>query len=467
MSFVSVEFALLFGTLLLMLSVIRSHLGRKILLLCVSCTFYAYWDWRFLGLLATVTVVDYYVAHALERSASEFYRRMLLVLSVVMNLGFLFVFKYFNFFLENLNSSLFPWGGHVEPWQIILPIGISFYTFETLSYVIDVYRRVTPPARSILDYAVFITFFPRLVAGPIMRGQQFLPQLDKPITLRLDNVVMGAQIFLRGLLKKMVVADNLAVFVDQVYSAPAVFSPATVWLAVFAYSAQILCDFSGYTDMAVGLGRMLGITLPHNFNLPYTAQSITEFWQRWHISLSTWLRDYLYIPLGGNRNGPVRTYINLLLTMLLGGLWHGASWNFVVWGGLHGLYLGIERFVRGNAKVVPDNWRTTRAWLNAGWVFVLVSVTWVFFRSPSVEVTVTIWRKLLFVEADGISWFFTPALIVAPAMIIGGFVARRWHWAFPVLSPRNPVVPAALVLSALLVFLLAALDVSPFIYFQF
>ena len=333
--------------------------------------------------------------------------------------------------------------------------------------MIDVYRRVTPPARSILDYAIFITFFPRLVAGPIMRGQQFLPQLEHGIMLESDNFALGAQIFLRGLLKKMVVADNVAVLVDQVYAAPGVFSPATVWLAVFAYSVQILCDFSGYTDMAVGLGRIIGIRLPPNFNLPYTAQSITEFWQRWHISLSTWLRDYLYIPLGGNRKGPARTHVNLLLTMLLGGLWHGASWSFVVWGGLHGFYLVSERVFRREAGAAPANWTRVRAWLKAAWIFVLVSLTWVFFRSPSMEIAVAVWRKLLLVDPHGITWLFVPALLAVPVMVGGGFLARRWEWQFPLVATWSPLLPAVLVLGALLIFLFAALDSSPFIYFQF
>ena len=228
MSFVSIPFAVLFASLLVLLSIVRATLGRKLLLLGMSCVFYAYWDWRFLGLLGTVTVVDFYVAHALEVSTSTLRRRLLLAFSIVTNLGFLFFFKYFNFFLENVNAVLSPFGRHLLPWHIILPIGISFYTFETLSYVIDVYRRVTPPARSILDYAIFMTFFPRLVSGPIMRGQQFLPQLEHGLTLTADNFTWGVQIFMRGLFKKMVVADNIAVLVDQVYAAPGVFSSGTV-----------------------------------------------------------------------------------------------------------------------------------------------------------------------------------------------------------------------------------------------
>jgi alginate O-acetyltransferase complex protein AlgI len=468
MSFVSVEFAVLLSVLLLSLWLVKPHLWRKILLLVVSCVFYAYWDWRFLGLLGLVTVVDYYIASALYRSNVEQHRRVLLACSIVMNLGLLFVFKYFNFFIANLNTVGAVLGLHIATWSIILPIGISFYIFETLSYVIDVYRRATPPARSILDYAIFITFFPRLVAGPIMRGQQFLPQLEHGLRLTPENLVAGSQIFIRGLLKKLVVADHLALFVDTVYAAPHVFAPSTVWLAIGAYSAQILCDFSGYTDMAVGLGRMLGIALPKNFDLPYTAQSLTEFWQRWHISLSTWLRDYLYVPLGGNRRGPARTLFNLLLTMLLGGLWHGASWNFVVWGGLHGTYLAIERLLRGGGtRAAAAPWTEARAWLRAAGVFMIVSLTWVFFRSPSVETTFAIWRKLLFLDNGGIAWPFTAAVLAVPAMVLGGFLVRRCGISFPVVSRNSPLLPAALALGVLLVYLFAALNVSPFIYFQF
>jgi alginate O-acetyltransferase complex protein AlgI len=466
-SFVSVEFAILLAALFFLLWLSAAPLWRKGCLLLVSCAFYAYWDWRFLGLLATVTVVDYSIAHALEISTAQPRRQLLLALSVVMNLSFLLFFKYFNFLIDNVNFLIAPLRHHLPLWDIVLPIGISFYTFETLSYVIDVYRRATPPARSLLDYGIFITFFPRLVAGPIMRGQQFLPQLRSGITVTPENLAIGAQIFVRGLLKKLVVADNMAVLVDRVYGAPAVFSSATVWLAVLAYSAQILCDFSGYTDMAVGLGRMLGFVLPPNFNLPYTAESVTEFWQRWHISLSTWLRDYLYIPLGGNRKGAARTLANLLVTMLLGGLWHGASWNFVMWGALHGIYLVIERIASGATRIGVARQPWSPAWLKTGWIFLLVSVTWVFFRSPSLETTVAIWRKLMFLEPDGVDWLFVPAALAVPTMVVGGYVARHWKQAFPVLPVSSPLFPAALTLGALVVYLFAALSLSPFIYFQF
>lgn len=289
MSFISVEFAILITVVLALLAFIRLPLARKMILLCASCIFYAWWDWRFLGLLVFVTFVNYYAAHFLVKTALDKNRKLLLWVSILVNLSLLGFFKYFNFFTGTLNIFTEALGWRIGTLNIILPIGISFYTFETLSYVIDVYHGVVQPAKSLLDYAIFISFFPRLVAGPIMRASQFLPQLEKGIDISLDNFVEGGQYFLRGMVKKMVIADNVAVMADQIYLFPNAFSSFTVWLGIAAYSIQILYDFWGYSDMALGIGKMLGIELPINFNLPYTSQSITEFWNRWHITLSSWL----------------------------------------------------------------------------------------------------------------------------------------------------------------------------------
>lgn len=467
MNFVSLDFALLFAIILLLLWLVKNPTARKVILLAASCTFYAYWDWRFLGLLGFVTVMDYYISIKLVTAKNPRVKKSLLVLSLVVNLCFLGFFKYFNFFITSLDTLLVPLGMGLNTLNIILPIGISFYIFETLTYVIDVYRGVTQPAHSMLDYAVFITFFPRLVAGPIMRATQFLPQLERGIVLNMDNINTGSQLFLRGLLKKIVIADNVAVMVDRIYSAPSVFASPTVWLAIGAYSVQILCDFSGYSDMALGLGKILGFNLPQNFNLPYTAQSVTEFWNRWHISLSTWLRDYLYISLGGNRKGKVRTYLNLMITMLLGGLWHGASWNFVLWGGLHGIYLALERAVLGS-KPQPAPWTHLSAWLRAAAVFLLVSVTWVPFRSPSWSTTMLILKKLLFMGGGyQIEWYLTAALICVPLIFFGGLLLRRFKLEWPILPLGAGYTPALMLFEALLVFFLAPVNTSPFIYFQF
>lgn len=467
MSFVSIEFAVLLATVLTLLFIFKGPSPRKYILLTASCVFYAWWDWRFLGLLAFVTVLDYYISQLLVHTDDQQRRKHLLWISIVANLGFLGFFKYFNFFIDSLNAAVQPFGWHLGTLSIVLPIGISFYTFETLSYVIDVYHGVAKPAHSLVDYAIFISFFPRLVAGPIMRATQFLPQLERGLVLNLANLVEGAQWFLRGLLKKLVIADNVAIMVDQIYNAPSLFHPASVWLAVAGYSVQILFDFSGYTDMARGIGKMVGIELPPNFNLPYTAQSLTEFWNRWHISLSTWLRDYLYISLGGNRKGRLRTYVNLMLTMLLGGLWHGASWNFVVWGGLHGLGLALERLFYGK-KPPQYGWESPLAWLRSLLTAFVVTLLWVPFRSPNWETTTIIFQKLAFMPMQyNIHWYYQWAIIAVPLIFLGGMLTRRFDWRWPILSLEKAYTPAVMLFEALLVFYLAPVNSSPFIYFQF
>jgi alginate O-acetyltransferase complex protein AlgI len=467
MSFISIEFAILFAVIITLLAFIKVPLAQKLILLSASCFFYAWWDWRFLGLLVIVTVLDFYVTRFLITTTSIKKRKAFLWLSILLNLGFLGFFKYFNFFIETLNLFAQKWGCRVETLSIILPIGISFYIFETLSYVIDVYRGEAQPAKSLLDYAIFITFFPRLVAGPIMRASQFLPQLEKGIQLNLNNFVEGTQVFLRGMLKKLVIADNVAFMVDQIYASPSIFSSHTVWLGVAAYSVQILYDFWGYTDMAIGISKILGIELPLNFNLPYIAQTITEFWTRWHISLSTWLRDYLYIPLGGNRKGKLRTYINLMITMLLGGLWHGASWNFVLWGGLHGGYLAIERLVLGS-KPKQLLWSSPMAWLRSFFVIVLVTISWVPFRSPNWQTTVLIFKKLLFIDMPyNIEWYYFWAMIAVPMVVGGGWLAKRFDWKWPIISIEKSYMPAFMLFEILIIFFFAPINTSPFIYFQF
>lgn len=466
MTFVSLEFFVLLASVLILVTIFRNITGQKIILLLASCAFYAYWDWRFLGLLGLVTIMDYSISVMLVKTKSPQLRRSFLIASLVINLVILGFFKYFNFFVDTFNWMFAQFGLHFSGMHIILPVGISFYIFETISYVVDVYRGDSEPAHSLLDYAVFATFFPRLVAGPIMRASNFLPQLYQGVRFSRENFVIGAQIFVQGLLKKVVVADTLAVIVDGVYFTPWLYSSPTVWLGIAAYSIQIYFDFSGYSDMAMGVARLMGFDIPMNFNLPYTAKSMTEFWQRWHISLSTWLRDYLYIPLGGNRKGKFQTYINLFVTMLLGGLWHGASWNFVFWGGLHGLYLAIERFFKGNER--SDSVKESIfVWGRTIFVFILTSVTWVFFRSPSADITFQVISKLLFINPEGVAWFFAPALFLVPIIFVGGLISRMGTQKFFELSPEKPFTLSFIAVEYLIVFLFAADNSSPFIYFQF
>ena len=328
------------------LLVLRKREHKINWLLLSGIFFYGYWDYRPLALIGFTSVFDFWLG--LKIGAAEGRnKKLLLTLDVLVNLSILVVFKYYNFFIDSFNFAvgniLSIEGYQLRGANIILPIGISFFVFEAMSYCIDIYRGQLRPYTNWRHFALFIFFFPRMIAGPIIRPADFLPQLEREIALRWPNIVAGGQMFLLGMTKKLVIADHLAGPVDLVFAHPQNYSPMLIWQAVIAYSIQIFCDFSGYSDMAIGTAKMLGFDLPVNFNLPYIATNISDFWRRWHISLSSWLRDYLYISLGGNRKGEARTYFNLMATMARGGLWHGASWNFVLWGVWHGL--GRVKFV--------------------------------------------------------------------------------------------------------------------------
>ncbi|MEW5938234.1 MAG: MBOAT family O-acyltransferase [Chloroflexota bacterium] len=471
MNFVSVQFAVLFGAVLLLLLILRSNLHKKIMLLAASAVFYAFWDWRFLGLLALVVCVDYFISKKMAVTDSPRGRRVLLTISLVVSLGLLFAFKYFNFFLDGLNVILSAFHLNVGTLKIILPLGISFYTFSTISYIVDVYRG-GQPAESLLDYALFLSFFPRLAAGPIMRANEFLPQLKRDIRLNLPNLLSGAQMFAQGLLKKLVVADRIAFGVDTVYANPYVYSPSSVWVAALSYAVQIYFDFSGYSDMAIGLGRILGFDLPQNFNLPYTAQSITEFWQRWHITLSAWVRDYVFFPLRRallrSRDrvpGWLTTAIPPLVTMLVVGIWHGADWNFVLWGGLHGLFLAAERLIHGERPIAPGV--GVRAWLRAGVTFILVTFALVIFRSSSASEIGAIFSKLFFLSNYGVGWHYTPGTLFIVVVVLGGMVMRSLNFNVTTLNYSRPLSFAVLVMMFVWAYIFAAAKMDPFVYFQF
>lgn len=342
MSFASIQFLILFSislsvlTLLDYTSIKHSNKLRHIYLLAISYIFYGWWDWRFCFLMFALT----FIAYAAAKNLNNQYRKVFITIGVAVPLIVLGLFKYFNFFLDSF-SNLFRITNPCS-LSIILPVGISFYTFQSMSYTIDVYRNRIKAAE-FLDVALYISFFPQLVAGPIVKAQDFLPQLKEERKITLAGLEKGIQIFAMGMFKKIVLADRLSVFVDDVFATPNAFSSLTVILAIISYALQIYFDFSGYSDMAIGSAKCLGYDIQKNFNLPYISKNPTEFWKRWHISLSSWLQEYLYIPLGGNRKGKTRTYINLMLTMLIGGLWHGANWTFVAWGALHGIGLCIHK----------------------------------------------------------------------------------------------------------------------------
>lgn len=359
---------------------ISNKSGRLVLLLA-SYVFYGWWDWRFLILIIISSLTDFIIGKKIHLGKTEKIRNLLLALSIIINLGILFFFKYFNFFIDSfeilfgLNSAQNGW----STLNIILPVGISFYTFQTMSYSIDIYRRKMEPTHSALTFFTFVAFFPQLVAGPIERAQNLIPQMEKKFRLDFNQASSGLKLMLWGLFKKMVIADQLAIIVNEIYASPEQFGGTGVIAATFLFGVQIYCDFSGYSDIAIGTARLFGIELMTNFKTPYFAASFREFWRRWHISLSTWFRDYLYIPLGGNRGSSMRWTKNILITFVVSGFWHGASFTFLIWGFLHGLFLVSEHFISEKIRI-QNKFKNLSGWLIT---FLFVNLSWLFFRAES------------------------------------------------------------------------------------
>ena len=466
MIFTEFRFLFFFAVVFAVRWLLRDLKAQKLWLLLCSYVFYAAWDWRFLSLIWLSTAVDYIVGMRLGDQSDPASRKRWITLSVVTNLSILGVFKYFNFFGESLASLLGYLGLPVSftVIDIVLPVGISFYTFQTMSYSLDVYRGRLEPTRDLLDLALFVGFFPQLVAGPIVRARAFLPQLR--IRSRLADVDFRSSLvlFLTGFFKKACVSDNISPFVDRFFAAPDEFTALSAWVATLLYAAQIYCDFSGYSDMAIATARMLGFELGDNFNFPYLATSIRDFWRRWHISLSTWLRDYLYISLGGSRGSQLFTYRNLMLTMLLGGLWHGASWNFVIWGGLHGVALIAHRLWEPFGKRIP---RPIGTVLGFGLTFWWVNLAWIFFRAVDLPQALSVSRSFIFF-ADSGPRSLDPALMWLLAVLallhIAGHLSQRSGW-----WRRFPAWVFALAYGVLVALTLALINpaAQPFIYFQF
>lgn len=396
MLFNSLTFLIFFAGVLFLHNLPLSWRLKKTQLLLASYLFYAAWNPPFVVLLWISTLTDWFVGRAMASTTATGRRRGLLFASLGVNLGLIGYFKYAGFILDSFAGAVRTLGIDYQPAapDIILPLGISFYTFQTLSYTFSIYRGESQPSRSFLDYALFVTFFPQLVAGPIVRSTEFLPQCATPRRADVRQMSWGMALLTLGLFQKMVLADALlAPTADLVFNAAGSLGALDAWVGTLAFSGQIFFDFAGYSSCAIGAALCLGFVLPENFRFPYAAISFSDFWRRWHISLSSWLRDYVYITAGGNRLGISRTYVNLMMTMLLGGLWHGASWHFVVWGGLHGLYLAVERLLRPrfNAALVPPGLRQLALAL---FTFLLVSVTWIFFRAQSIEDAVQIFLAL-------------------------------------------------------------------------
>jgi D-alanyl-lipoteichoic acid acyltransferase DltB (MBOAT superfamily) len=473
MQFNSLTFVLFFAIVVALYFALSSWAARKTVLVVASYAFYAAWNPLYVALLWISTIADWYLGRRIAASTSRGRRRLLLAASLAVNLGLLGYFKYGQFLLDNSITLLAAIGIDYRPpdVSIVLPVGISFYTFQTLSYTLDIYRGRLRPQFSLRDFALFVAFFPQLVAGPIVRASDFLPQCREPKRFSQSAFGWGVALMVFGLFAKIVLADGvLAPVADAVFAQPTAVGTFEAWLGVFAFSGQIFFDFSGYSTCAIGAALCMGFALPDNFRAPYAALGFSDFWRRWHISLSQWLRDYLYISLGGNRHGTRRTFVNLVITMFLGGLWHGASWMFVIWGLLHGLYLVVEHAV---TTLLAGRIRLTASLSKFGvglLTFTVVSATWVFFRSPDMTTANTMLARMFSVQ-ETVSVVFAEQLPALLAVIVG---LIGWHWltrtrTLEEIFGAMPAWPRAMLIA------LAALGIvyhdggaeHAFIYFQF
>ncbi len=445
---------------------------KKIILLIESYLFYAAWNPPFVVLLWISTAIDWLVAQKIDTAERVSARRAWLTASILTNLGILGYFKYGEFLLENWIALMALVGveWQAPAWDIILPVGISFYTFQTMAYSLDVYLRRSRPAASLLDFSLFVTFFPQLVAGPIVRPADLIPQFAAEPVRRAGAISWGLALMVLGLFQKIVIADGaLSPAADAVFAHPESLHWTDAWLGTLAFSGQIFCDFAGYSTTAIGASLALGFSLPENFRYPYAAVGFSDFWRRWHISLSTWLRDYLYVPLGGNRMGNARTYINLMLTMLLGGLWHGASWTFVVWGGLHGTYLAVERYIQ--RRVAPSAVSRSLPFqiALAMLTYFLVNLTWVFFRARDFGTARRLIASMLTLSGGPkVLTSANVALVIVPVLailVIHGLMRDR---TLEEVASRAPWWLSATTLGLMLLAIAASQGSSnAFIYFQF
>jgi len=479
MTFTSLTFLIFLAIVFTLYWSVRTRRGQNLVLIAAGYVFYGWWDWRFCLLMVAASFLDFFVGLGLNGTEDPRRRKLLLLTAISGNVGMLGFFKYFNFFGENFQALASSIGWHVDPVtvKVVLPVGISFYTFQTMSYSIDIYRRKMRATTHLTEYLAFVSFFPQLVAGPIERATHLLPQFFRDRVFSDEQARSGCKQALWGFFKKMVIADNLSPIVDAAFSNPSGYNGCEMALATFAFAWQIYCDFSGYSDIAIGTGRLFGFELVRNFAYPYFSQSVAEFWRRWHISLTTWFKDYVYFPLGGSRVPRPRMALNVMITFLLSGLWHGASWNFIIWGGLNGLGVLPEilrRHSRRTPSEVPAENPTAVTFLKMGATFAFVCLGWIFFRAPTLAAAVEAITRIataptamaggLLAHADGTDgrvWLALGVLIVAE------WVQRRnWHALVFVRWPV-PARWAAYTAVAWAVLALGTYGSSPFIYFQF
>lgn len=470
MLFNSLGFILFFGIVLLLYYSRLDWVNKKRMLLLASYVFYAMWNPPLILLLWASTGVDWIAGKRLYHEQDARKRKLWLLLSMCVNLGFLAFFKYGGFLLENFTMLMQAIGVEFQPAapDIILPMGISFYTFQTMSYTIDMYYRKTEPARTFLDFALYVTFFPQLVAGPIVRSRELIPQFYEPRRAAPAQIRWGLFLLTLGLFQKVVLADVfLSEASDTVFGAGAIVHPLDAWCGTLAFSGQIFFDFAGYSTCAIGIALMMGFILPDNFRYPYAAIGFSDFWRRWHITLSTWLRDYLYIPLGGNRKGIIRTYVNLMLTMLLGGLWHGAAWTFVIWGALHGIYLAVERYLRDRIiiRITAMN-----GILLALLTYFCINVTWVFFRAREFKTAIDMLAAMFFIQSDGKQVLqyiqIGMVLTIIPVLFIVHWMMR--NTSVRDVAAKTPAWIVATVWAIMTIAIVIAQGTGEqFIYFQF
>ncbi|MEB0263184.1 MULTISPECIES: MBOAT family O-acyltransferase [unclassified Mucilaginibacter] len=494
MVFNSYTFVIFFAIILGLHNLPISWKAKKINLLIASYLFYAAWNPPFILLLWLSTVVDFFVGRALYTQPNKSKRHLLLIISLIGNLGMLCFFKYGGFILENFVTLSNAIGLNYHPAKpnIILPAGISFYTFTTLCYTIDMYKKKSKPVKSLLDFSLFVTFFPHLVAGPIVRPPQLVPQFETPRTATGQQLLNGLLLLTLGLFMKVVCADTLlASTSDTVFSSPGNMGPLDAWAGVLAFSGQIFFDFAGYSTSAIGVALCLGFILPQNFLYPYAAIGFSDFWRRWHITLSSWLRDYLYIPLGGNREGKFRAYINVMITMLIGGLWHGANWTFVAWGCLHGFYLWIEKALKDSrikkphlpdsaplapviatasfAPVLPG--KSNGGFLYALFTFLLICVTWVFFRSATFAIAWRLLKSMAGQAPPAGPPLLTTAALLQVAIVVSLMLAFHWFMRDTTVLKTSAKLPwwlLGIVWALLLILIILSQGTSKsFIYFQF
>ncbi len=469
MLFVELRFFVFFAIVLLVYWSLPTNNARKWFILFSSYYFYGSWDWRFAGMLFLLSTGDWFFALRISDTDDARARKMWVTLSLAMNLSVLGFFKYFHFFVNSAIIFAEQLRFHLSgpTLKIILPVGVSFFTFQSLSYTIDVYRRDIKPVRNLRDYLMFASFFPQLVAGPIVRPRYFVPQMSEKRTLTRHQIKSAMYLFLLGYIKKVCIADNVSPYVDRVFNNPAHFSGFASITAVWLYAIQIFCDFSGYSDMAIAVAALLGYKLVLNFDAPYLADSIQEFWKRWHISLSTWIRDYIYISLGGrSKTNRLITYRNNMLTMLAGGLWHGAAWTFVAWGGAH----GAGQVVRQEFNLaVPPTPRQEQLRKILGWFLTInfVCLGWILFRANSFSIAMLMMKRYLFLDHGGSDTIPLWLAGLGPALLLGQLMMRRMQFEAHVCSLRLNYFALAYGGTWALALSMLPLGYRPFIYFQF